>query len=184
MKLAVSKGLNMPRKLPHRLRIRASLAVCAVFLVASVPPATTTAAWTDAEHSTAGFSALVVPAPVIDSCTAQSVLVNLSLRPRVILTWHYPSSGYTRANAQYWSGTSVANLVPVSEGNGVSTTGPDPGPYTSTFQGGLLSGLLGGSADVGVSAGHASGWSSKTSTVRATFPLLVGSGTCVITNAS
>ncbi|WP_411731216.1 hypothetical protein [Paeniglutamicibacter sp.] len=184
MKSIMSRGAVTRRKLPNRLRICASLVVCAGLLVASVPPASTTATWTDAEHSSAGFSALEVPAPVIDSCTAQSVLVNLSLRPRVTLTWHYPSTGYTRANAQYWSGTSVANLAPVSDGNGVSTTGLDPGPYTSTFQGGLLAGLLGGSADVGLSAGHASGWSSKTSTVRATFPLLVGSGTCVITNAS
>ncbi|MBV1777833.1 hypothetical protein KRR55_01755 [Paeniglutamicibacter sp. ABSL32-1] len=184
MKNAAPQDLNTRRQRRSRRRLGAAAAMCAGLLVALVPPAATTAAWTDAEHSSAGFAALVVPAPVIDSCTAESVLVNLSLRPRVILTWHYPSVGYTRAGAQYWSGTSVANLAQVSEGNGLSTTGADPGPYTSTFQGGLLAGLLGGTAHVGISAGHASGWSSKISTARATFPLLVGSGSCVITNAS
>lgn len=166
--------------------LRATIvAVAAVVVALAPPPTATVAAWTDAEHASGNFQALTVPAPIIDTCTARSVLVNLSLTPRVTLTWHYPSTDYTSANAQYWwSDSGILGLIGVTIGSGVSTTGPVGGVYTSTFQGSLLSGLLGGSADVGLSTGHTSGWSSKTSTAHATFPLLVGTGTCTITNAT
>jgi hypothetical protein len=175
---------------PRRLRTfwlagPAVTVAAAALSLSAVPSATTAATWTDADNASGSFQALTVPAPIIDSCTAQSILVNLSLRPRVTITWHYPTTGYTTANAQYsWSATGLANLAVLTEGNGVSTTGPVAGVYTSTFQGGLLSGLLGASADIGISTGHPSGWVSKKSTAHATFPLLVGTGTCTITNAS
>lgn len=166
-------------------RLMTAVVAAAALLIALVPPTATAATWTDAEHVSGSFQALTVPAPVIDSCTAESVLVNLSLRPRVTLTWHYPSTGYTLANAQFWwSATGLANMASVTGGNGVSTTGPAAGVYTSTFQGGLLSGLLGGSADVGLTTLHGSGWTSKMSTAHATFPLVLGTGTCAITNAT
>ncbi|MDJ0338429.1 hypothetical protein [Cryobacterium sp. PH31-O1] len=129
-------------------------------------------------------TAIVVPAPVIDTCTASSVLVSLSLVPRVVLTWHYPTGGYVATNARYYNSNSgIAGLTLVSLGSGVSTTGPVTGTYTSTFTGSLLGGLLGGSGDVGVATAHSSGWRSLISSAHATFPLLVGTGTCTIANA-
>ncbi|MDJ0376917.1 hypothetical protein [Cryobacterium sp. PH31-L1] len=145
----------------------------------------TDATFTDAEHASSALTALVVPAPVIDTCTASSVLVSVSLvAPRVVLTWHYPTAGYTAGNARYYNSNSgVGGLTPVALGSGVSTTGPMTGTYTTTFEGSLLGGLLGGSGDVGVAAAHASGWRSLISSAHATFPLLAGAGTCTIANA-
>ncbi|TFD46203.1 hypothetical protein E3T55_17525 [Cryobacterium frigoriphilum] len=148
-------------------------------------PAVTEAAFTDAEHGTSvALTAIVVPAPIIDTCVAQTLLLSLVLTPRVTITWHYPTAGYTGANARYfYSDTGLLGLISVPLGSGVTTTGPSSGTYTSTFQGTLLAGILGGSADIGLGAAHASGWVSPVSTAHATFPLLVGTGSCVISNA-
>lgn len=162
------------------IRAGAAAGVAAAALTLSlVPPTATTAIWTDTEHTSGNFRALTVPAPVILTCTARNVS---GPSPRVTLTWSYPSTGYTRANARFWwSASGMGNMASVTEGNGVSTTGPVAEVYTSTFEGGFLSGLLGGSADVGLTAVHASRWTSKMSTAHATFS---GTGTCAITNAS
>ena len=159
-------------------------ALAAVLAAVLVPASYTDASFTDSEVAASAVTAFVVPAPVIDTCTASSVLVGLSLVPRVVITWRYPTAGYTGTNARYYNSSSgVGGLTPVSPGNGVNTTGPSGGIFTSTFQGSLLGGLLGGSGDVGVATAHSSGWRSLISSARATFPALVGTGTCTITNA-
>lgn len=166
-----------------RRRIGALVAAAALAAVL-VPASYTDATFTDAEVAASALTAIVVPAPVIDTCTASSVLVSLNLVPRIVLTWHYATAGYAGANARYYNSNSgVGGLAPVSPGNGVSTTGPVGGTFTTTFQGSLLGGLLGGSGDVGVATVHSSGWRSLISSARATFPLLIGAGTCTITNA-
>ncbi|MCV9996613.1 hypothetical protein OIU93_20400 [Paeniglutamicibacter sp. ZC-3] len=186
----MSLNRNARRQRPNRLRLCAAIVMCAGLLLSSVSPAATTAAWKNAEHSSADFSALVVPAPIIDSCTAEIGIAGVNLKPRITLIWHYPSTEYALNDAQYWYGDvpaigSLPVLGPLLYGEEVSTTGTDPGPYTSTFEGGLLTDLLGGTTDVGVSATHESGWSSKVSTARATFPLLLlGEKECDFTNAS
>ena len=48
-------------------------------------------------------------------------------------------------------------LAEVSLGSGVSTSEPVSGTFTSTCEGALLGGLLGGAGDVGVAAAHSSG---------------------------
>ena len=144
----------------------------------------TDASFSDTEFTASVLTASIVPAPVIDTCTASSVLVGLSLVPRVVLTWHYPTTGYAAANARYYNSNSgVGGLSPVSPGSGVSTSGPVGVTFTTTFQGSLLGGLLGGSGDVGIAAAHSSGWRSLISSARATFPVLVGTGTCSISNS-
>lgn len=144
----------------------------------------TDATFTDSEFAASTVTAAVVPAPVIDSCTATSALVSLSLTPRVVLTWHYPTTGYDETDARYLNSDSgTAGWVSVSPGNGASTSGPVNGTFTTTFQGRLLDGLLGGSGDVGIAAAHSSGWRSLISSAHATFPLMVGTGTCTISNA-
>ncbi|KGJ79683.1 hypothetical protein GY21_04475 [Cryobacterium roopkundense] len=165
-------------------RRRVALTVAGLALVISVTPGLTEATWADSEHgSSVTMTALTIPAPFFDTCTASSVLVSLSLTPRVVVTWHYPSGMYDGTNARYYNSDSgILGLTPISLGSGVTTTGPVSGTYTSTFQGNLLSGLLGGSADVGISTTHSSGWTSLISSGHATFPLLVGAGTCTITN--
>ncbi|SDN38865.1 hypothetical protein SAMN05216368_105114 [Cryobacterium flavum] len=78
--------------------------------------------------------------------------------PRIVLTWHYPTTGYAAANARYYkSNTGFGGLIEVSLGSGVSTSEPVSGTFTSTFEGALLGGLLGGAGDVGVAAAHSSG---------------------------
>ena len=157
------------------------MGVAMLALLASTPGASV-ASFTDSEHATStALTAIVVPAPIIDTCVAQTVLVVLTLTPRVTITWHYPTAGYTGTNARYWYyDTGLLTLVSVSLGSGVTTSGPVSGTYTSVYQGSLLAGLLGGSADVGVSAAHSSGWLSTVSMAHANFPLLVGTGTCTI----
>lgn len=159
-------------------------AVTAVLLVGLPTSAVTEASFADAEHATATLTAFVVPAPVIDTCVASSLLVSLSLTPRIRITWHYPVTGFTGSDARYYfSSSGILGLASVSLGNGVTTTGPSSGTYTSTFQGSLLGGLLGGTADVGVAAVHSSGWVSLVSSAHGTFPLLIGTGTCTISNS-
>ncbi|TFB77241.1 hypothetical protein E3O06_00295 [Cryobacterium glaciale] len=164
---------------------RVSALVAAAALAAVLVPASSTdSTFTDTEVAASAVTAIVVPAPVIDTCTASSVLVSLSLVPRVELTWPYGTGGYVGADARYYnSSVGAGNLAPVALGNGVSTTGPVSGTFTTTFQGSLLGGLLGGSGDVGVAAANSSGWRSLISSARATFPLLIGTGGCTITNA-
>lgn len=165
-----------------RRRLAAAAAVTLALLLGASGPGRAEAAWSDSEHvSSVAMTALTVPAPVLDTCVASSVLVSLSLTPRVVVTWHYPSGPYDGTNARYYNSDSgILGLSLIALGSGVTTTGPVSGTYTSTFQGNLLSGLLGGSADVGIATAHASGWTSLISSAHATFPLLIGAGTCTI----
>ncbi|MFC5929229.1 hypothetical protein D6T64_02945 [Cryobacterium melibiosiphilum] len=181
-----------PRRLPRaalRARGLPRAGLIGVLLLAVfggfASPAPTEAAFTDAEHGTSvALTAIVVPAPIIDTCLSQMLLLSLTLTPRVTITWHYPTAGYTGANARYfYYDTGLLRLVAVNLGSGVTTTGPSAGTYTSVFQGSLLAGLLAGEADVGLAAAHSSGWVSGVSMVHANYPLIAGTGTCTITNA-
>ncbi|KFF59788.1 hypothetical protein JF66_08935 [Cryobacterium sp. MLB-32] len=177
---------GLPASLPTVTRRTAAVTAAALLLLLShTTPGVTDATWADSEHaSSVTMTALTVPAPFFDTCTASSVLVVLSLTPRVVVTWHYPSGTYDGTNARYYNSDSgILGLTLISLGSGVTTTGPVSGTYTSTFQGSLLSGLLGGTGDVGISTTHASGWTSLISSGHASFPLLVGAGTCTITNS-
>ena len=74
----------------------------AVLLVAHVGggggPPVTEAAFTHAEHATfVPLTAIVVAAPMIDNCVAQSVLVVLTVTPRVTITGHYLTAGHRRS---------------------------------------------------------------------------------------
>jgi hypothetical protein len=166
-------------------RPRAMLAICvfvlgvAVFL--GMRAESTEAAWTRPQNATGSMSAMTVPKPITTSCTASSVLVGLSLTPRLVVRW-VPAAGYLSTAAEYSYSTS-GGLVNIPLGSGVTTTGPIAGVYTSTFNGGALGGLLGGQADAAISTTHTSGWASAPSTVHATFPLLLGDGTCTITSS-
>lgn len=162
----------------------ALLVAGAGLLISLVPPTMTAARWTDAEHSSASFKAMTVPAPIIDTCTAESILVSGNLlTPSVTVTWHYPATGYSLDNTKFWAGPTLANIQDVSRDGVVSTTGPVAGRYTSTFQGPILGGLLGGSAEIGISTEHTSSWSSEKSTAHITFPLVVGKRSCPFVNA-
>ncbi|EMY34302.1 hypothetical protein D477_010381 [Arthrobacter crystallopoietes BAB-32] len=156
------------------LALAAALALCGM-----VPgPAATEAFWTDRENATASFTALVIPAPAITACEASSVLVSGKLVPKVVLTWQLPA-GYQLEHVKYWySDSGLLNLGLLTSGNGYTTTGPTAGTYTTTFDGGLLGGLLNGSAIVGLSVAGPHSWESDVASREATFPLVVGTNPC------
>ena len=151
----------------------------AVTVSLAPPPTETLAAWTDPVMTTAPFAAKVIPAPTIAGCSAGNVLL---VGGRVTITWTLPA-GHTASDIVYlWSSngqTSGVQTVPL--GSSVATTGPAAGGvYTTTFQGALLSNLLGGQVLVGVRTLDASSWISTDRLARASLPALVGTGTCTI----
>ncbi len=174
-------GPSVPRSPAQR---GAMLALCISVLLAlallSPRPETTEGAWAQSQAATGSAAAMTVPQPRITSCSASSVLINLSLTPRVVVNWT-PASGHASTAAVYSLSTS-GGLVTIPLGAGATTTGPVGGTYTTTFNAGILGGLLGGQADAGISTLHLSGWTSTPSTVHAVFPLVAGSGTCTITS--
>jgi hypothetical protein len=169
----------LPRRGPRgRQLLGAVLAVSALVLVLGLCPTATDASWTSAEYSGATVSTARIPAPTMTSCVASTTL---GLDPQVVITWQFPpQSGYTAsANARYWYATGglLANLTTALLGDGVATTGS--GPYTTTYSGALLSGVLGSSVLVGVSTA-VDGWTSPATVAIATFGLLGTNPTCTI----
>jgi hypothetical protein len=181
----IARPVAPPRPGSFRSRLTAAAVAAGVsasaLILALVPPTATAATWTDTEHAAGTFQASVLSAPVIESCTEHTVLV---LGAHVTLTWRYPPSTGHTLSAQYLSGPSPDKMTPITNPDSVSTTGPNhDGVYTSTFQGDLFAGLLGGSAHIGLTTMlPGSSWTSKMSTAHATFPLL-GTRTCPFTNA-
>jgi signal peptidase I len=143
------------------------------------PPTETLAAWTDPVTASAPFTSRVVPAPTITGCSAANVLL---VGGRVTITWTLPT-GYTTSDIAYLLSSngqaSGVQVVPLS--SSVATTGPATGGvYTTTFQGALLSNLLGGQIVVGLRTVDASSWTSADRIARATVPALVGPGSCTV----
>jgi signal peptidase I len=170
---------------PRRHRAKAAgsaalvAALAAVTLSLAPPPTETLAAWTDPVVTTAPFAAKVIPAPTITGCSAANVLL---VGGRVTITWTLPA-GHSASDIVYlWSSngqTSGVQTVPLS--SSVATTGPAAGGvYTTTFQGALLSNLLGGQVLVGVRTLDTSSWISTDRLARASLPALVGTGSCTV----
>ncbi|SKC52427.1 hypothetical protein [Okibacterium fritillariae] len=98
------------------------------------------------------------------------------------ISWTLPA-GYTTSDIVYLLASSgqASGVQTVPLSSSVATTGPATGGvYTTTFQGALLSNLLGGQVMVGVRTLDASSWVSADRLARATLPALVGTGTCTI----
>lgn len=149
----------------------AALAVAAALLVS--PPLPTLASWVDAENSTGNFAAYTVPKPTITACTASNVLGSGS----ITIKWKYNSTAPTPSSTFWFSPSSLGTLVLLP--GSTTTTGPVAGEYTTSFASGLLTGLLGGQAYVGVAANQY-GWGSQIAGATATLPAVIGSGSCVI----
>lgn len=137
----------MTRDHVRRRRIVLALAGATV-LVSSVVPATssTEAAFTDVEHANATLTAYVVPRPsLFGSCTTNPGL--LGATPSITIDYALPA-GFTTTALQYGVGGSPTSITRVT--SGVTTTTVSTNRYRTVFTGGLLSGLLGGSATVAV----------------------------------
>ena len=135
----------------------AVLGALALLAAASVPVEQTEAAWVDREHATAALSTATIPPPVlVPPCTTNPGLLGAS--PSITVDWTLPA-GYVLASARYAAGTSVAGMQAIT--TNYTTTTVSPGQYRTVFSGGLLSGLLGGQASVGISVVHSTGWMSK-----------------------
>lgn len=125
--------------------------------VAATPVEQTEATWVDRETVSAGLSAATIPAPVLASpCTTNPGL--LGAAPSITIDWTLPA-GYVLASARYAAGTTVAGMQPIT--TNYTTTTVSTGHFRTVFSGGLLAGLLGGQAAVGVLVVHSSGWTSK-----------------------
>jgi hypothetical protein len=149
----------------------AVLAVAAALLVS--PPSPTLASWTDTENSTGSFSAYTVPPPTITGCTSSNVLGS----GNITIKWKYNSTLPTPSSTFWFSTSSVITLALLP--GSTTTTGPVAGEYTTSFSSGLLAGLLGGPAYVGVAANQF-GWGSRIASATATLPAVIGPGSCAI----
>jgi hypothetical protein len=149
----------------------AVLALAAALLVS--PPRPTLASWADTEKATGSFAAYTVPKPTITSCSSSNVLGS----GNITIKWKYNSTSPTPTSTFWFSSSSLITLVLLP--GSTTTTGPIAGEYTTSFSSGLLTGLLGGPAYVGVAANQY-GWGSQIAGATATLPAVIGSGTCVI----
>lgn len=136
----------------------------------------TEAAWSAGEVATGSFTAMTVGAPTIVSCTAGGNVV----APTLSLRWSFPvGSGYTvptNVNLYYSNNGLIPNLLPIT--TGATTTGPDAGGvYTTTYNIGLLGGILSTQAAVAVQS-RVGSWTSAMVSRVATWPTLVGTATC------
>ncbi|MEO8094390.1 MAG: hypothetical protein ABI632_05570 [Pseudolysinimonas sp.] len=141
------------------------------------PPAQTLASWSDAEVGTGSYSASLAK-PAILTCTSKNVFL---VGGEVTITWSYPTTiaaSPAPTPAYFFSSVGLLNLTTLL-GTQVTTTGPVSGVYTTKFGSTLLSGLLGGTAYVGVGTVQGT-WASTAATATATIPALVGTGTCTI----
>jgi signal peptidase len=132
------------------------LSALTLVLVAPATVSQTDAAWIDREFARASLSTATIPKPVLAApCTTNPGLLGAS--PSITVDWTLPA-GYALASARYAVGSTVAGLQGTT--TGYTTTTVTPGNYRTVFSGGLLSGLLGGTASVGISVVHSSGWTS------------------------
>lgn len=157
-----------------RGKVLALLSAMLVALTLLVPaPEQTEASWTDGENAKATFTATSVPAPIIRSCTAASLLSKTTT-----VKWEMPTNSTYSANDITTSGGQ--DLLGLGLGIGLiaggSTTGPDgSGIFTTKYSEGVLGGLLGlsGPFYLGIyGTPPTTGWSSPLSVVKATPNLL------------
>jgi hypothetical protein len=161
-----------------RLRLPAIAALLALgaTLAVTAQSNTTDAAWSDTTNAAGSFTALTVAAPTIVSCTAGGNVVT----PTLSLQWSFPAgSGYTsptNVNLYYSNNGLIPNLLPIT--SGATTTGPVGGVYTTTYSIGLLGGILSTQAAIALET-KVDGWTSPRVARVATWPLLIGTATCV-----
>ena len=174
--------MTTPRGDRRRVRLLSlAVAAMAATLVLVVPSVSTTdAAFTDAEHASTTVRAYVVPRPPIENpCTTSAGL--LGAAPTITIVWTLPA-GYASTDVEYGIGATATTLAKVTTNS--ATTSLGSGRYRTVFSGGLLSGLLGGSASVGVRILDApkNNWTSTWSTATGSIALL-GLGTTCTVNA-
>ncbi|WP_156351619.1 hypothetical protein [Agreia sp. Leaf210] len=140
----------------------------------------TEAAWSDRETANATLVAMTIPKPVVQSCVLTSGL--LGANPVVTVKWNFPAgTGYVvPANVAYGvsEGAVLSNVTVALLGQGVTTSGPAAGTYTTTFSGSLLGGLLGGSYGLYLQTADGTGWRSAWSGSTASMGLLGANPTC------
>jgi hypothetical protein len=160
---------------PRRLAAVAMLLVAGAALVVATQSTPTDAAWSDPTAATDSFTALTVVAPTIVSCTAGGNVAT----PTLSVQWSFPAgSGYTsptNINLYYSNNGLIPNLLPIT--SGATTTGPTGGVYTTTYNIGLLGGILSTQAAIGLET-KVNGWTSPRVTRVATWPLVIGTATC------
>jgi hypothetical protein len=134
----------------------------------------TEAAWSDRETAKATLEATTIPKPVVQSCVLTTGA--LGINPVVTVKWNFPAgTGYVApANVNYGvsEGAVLSNVTVALLGQGVTTSGPVSGTYTTAFSGSLLAGLLGGSYGLYLRSVDASGWRSAWSGSTASMGLL------------
>lgn len=166
----------MRGRVGRALAVAGALALC--LLVDRVQ--LTEATWTDREVAAMSVSAVVVPPPMIVSCSGSSAA--LGLNPTMTLVWQLPSGPYTvPTNIRYFGapGGLLPGLLNPLLGFSNTVPGPGAGQYTSTFGSGVLTGLLGGTYTVGL-ATDLNGWQSVRVGRMATFLALGGPVACSI----
>lgn len=166
---------------PQRLRrvILAAAGVAVLFAVTVAPSARVSdAAFTDPEYSAAQLiAAKLAPSVIVDTPLCRRPLLG---RDVVTIRWRWPSSThpystFTAANVRWKVGT-TNNVA-------VTSTGPDSnGYYSTTFNGGLLGGLLGTNVPLEMRTITGNWTSTGVSKVVYYAPAVAGAATCTITN--
>jgi len=140
----------------------------------------TEAAWTDRESVRTTLTATTIPKPVIQSCVLSPG--TLGANPTITMKWNFPAgAGYAApANVAYAvaEGGLLSNLTVVVLGQGVSTSGPVSGTYTTTVSSSILGGLLGGSYGLYLQTVDTTGWTSERTGATAAMGLLGANPTC------
>jgi len=150
-------------------------------LAVAPPVQQSEAAFTDDEYAGASFTAASVPTPEPwgnPQCSATNVVL---LGGRTTIRWKLPDgSGYTVSDLEY--GQEVGGLLnPIlSSLLGTQSTTGTPSGYTTVITGGLLSNAIGGSVRFAMRIKGPGNWHSSWLVADATFPALLGTGTCTL----
>ncbi|KJC64060.1 hypothetical protein [Agreia bicolorata] len=140
----------------------------------------TEASWTDQEFARTTLTATTIPNPVIQSCVLSPG--TLGTNPTITMKWNFPAgTGYAApANVAYAvaEGGLLSNLTVALLGQGITTSGPVSGTYTTTFSSSLLGGLLGGSYGLYLQTVDATGWTSGRAGATAAMGLVGANPTC------
>lgn len=141
----------------------------------------TEASWVDAEHASASFESLTVPAPVGVTCTATGTL---GVLPVMTLDWQLPA-GYTLSDievAEFNADGLLMGLIDflLSVDN---TESLGDGNYRTTLRLGLLGGLIGGGKTIAFRVIGPGTWRSDWLVARGTWSPLGLTNTCVIGTA-
>ncbi len=167
-----------------RVRAAATAGIAAAGLTAALvlPVRVTEAAWTRTEVPQGAVAAVTMVKPAAQPpCTLSPG--TLGLDPVITVKWKMPAGVTLPPDTVVEYGYSPTGGLEVITGgllSSVSTSAPVAGVYTTTFNSGLLAGLLGGSKSVGIRFKGPNSWYSPWTQADASMGLAGANPQCVL----